>query len=32
MISQGKYEEILLNGFRSDIVYGSNLDEEEVYD
>lgn len=31
-ISLGKYEEILLNGFRSDIVYGSNLDEEEVYD
>ena len=31
-ISQGKYEEILLNGFRSDIVYGSNPDEEEVYD
>lgn len=32
VISQGKYEEILLNGFRSDIVYGSCLDEEEVYD
>ena len=31
-ISQGKYEELLLDGFRSDIVYGSNLDEEEVYD
>ncbi|WP_312700187.1 ImmA/IrrE family metallo-endopeptidase [Sedimentibacter sp.] len=31
-ISQGKYEELLLNGFRSDIVYGSNLDKEEVYD
>ena len=31
-ISQGKYEELLLEGFRSDIVYGSNLDEEEVYD
>ena len=32
VISQGKYEEILLNGFRSDVVYGSCLDEEEVYD
>lgn len=31
-ISHGKYEEILLNGFRSDIVYGFDLDEEEVYD
>ena len=31
-ISQGKYEEILLNGFRSDIVYGFNLEEEELYD
>ena len=31
-ISQGKYEELLLNGFRSDIVYGSNLDGEEIYD
>ena len=31
-ISQGKYEEILLNGFRSDIIYGSNLNKEEVYD
>lgn len=31
-ISNGKYEEILLNGFRSDIVYGFDLDEEEVYD
>ncbi|MEA3423987.1 MAG: ImmA/IrrE family metallo-endopeptidase [Bacillota bacterium] len=31
-ISQGKYEEILLNGFRSDIVYGFDLDEEELYD
>lgn len=31
-ISQAKYEELLLNGFRSDIVYGSNLEEEEVYD
>lgn len=31
-ISQGKYEEILLNGFRSDIVYGFDLEEEEVYD
>lgn len=32
LISQGKYEELLLSGFRSDIVYGSNLGEEEVYD
>ena len=31
-ISQGKYEEILLNGFRSDIVYGFDLEEEELYD
>ena len=31
-ISQGKYEEILLNGFRSNIIYGSNLNKEEVYD
>lgn len=31
-ISQGKYEELLLNGFRSDIIYGSYPDEEEVYD
>ena len=32
IISQGKYEEILLNGFRSDIVYGFDLNEEEFYD
>lgn len=32
LISQGKYEELLLNGFRSDIVYGLDSDEEEIYD
>ena len=32
LISHGKYEEILLNGFRSDIVYGLDSEEEEVYD
>lgn len=31
-ISHGKYEEILLNGFRGDILYGSDLNEEDVYD
>lgn len=31
MISKGKYEELLLNAFRSDIVYGLNV-EEEKYD
>lgn len=31
-ISQGKYEELLLDGFRSDIVYGLDTEEEEVYD
>lgn len=31
-ISHGKYEEILLNAFRSDIIYGFDLDEEELYD
>lgn len=30
-ISSGKYEELLLNAFRSDIVYGLE-DEEEIYD
>jgi len=32
VISHGKYEELLLNGFRSDIVYGLGAEEEEVYD
>ncbi|NMB96638.1 MAG: ImmA/IrrE family metallo-endopeptidase [Clostridiaceae bacterium] len=32
VISQGKYEELLLNGFRSDIIYGLDTEEEEVYD
>lgn len=32
LISQGKYEELLLNGFRGDIVYGLDTKEEEVYD
>ncbi|SET59165.1 protein of unknown function [Natronincola peptidivorans] len=32
LISTGKYEEILLNGFRGDIVYGHNEQEEENYD
>ncbi len=32
IISQGKYEELLLNGFRSDIVYGLDAKEEELYD
>ena len=32
IISQGKYEELLLDGFRSDIVYGLNTKEEELYD
>jgi Zn-dependent peptidase ImmA (M78 family) len=31
-ISNAKYEELLLNGFRSDIVYGSDPEEDEVYD
>lgn len=31
-ISDGKYEELLLDAFRSDIVYGLNEEEEEVYD
>lgn len=30
-ISNGKYEELLLNAFRSDIVYGLEY-EEEIYD
>jgi len=32
LISNGKYEEILLNGFRGDIVYGLNTEGEENYD
>lgn len=31
-ISHGKYEELLLNAFRGDIVYGLDAEEEEVYD
>ena len=31
-ISQGKYEEILLSAFRSDIVYGLDVEEEEIHD
>jgi len=31
-ISNGKYEELLLNAFRGDIVYGTNLEGEEKYD
>jgi Zn-dependent peptidase ImmA (M78 family) len=32
LISTGKYEELLLDGFRADIVYGFNTQEEENYD
>jgi len=32
LISAGKYEELLLNGFRGDIVYGLALRGEERYD
>lgn len=32
VISHGRYEELLLNGFRGDIVYGLDAEEEEVYD
>lgn len=32
LISNGKYEELLLNGFRGDMVYGLNTDLEENYD
>lgn len=32
LISTGKYEELLLDGFRGDIVYGFNAQEEEHYD
>ncbi|MBN2794152.1 MAG: ImmA/IrrE family metallo-endopeptidase [Clostridia bacterium] len=31
-ISNGKYEELLLNAFRSDIVYGLEDEGEEIYD
>jgi len=32
IISNGKYEELMLDGFRGDIVYGLVDEEEEVYD
>jgi Zn-dependent peptidase ImmA (M78 family) len=32
MISNGKYEELLLNAFRADIVYGLDSQGEEFYD
>ena len=32
LISTGKYEELLLDGFRGDIVYGFSVQEEEQYD
>ncbi len=32
LVSTGKYEELLLNGFRADIVYGFDTEEEEKYD
>lgn len=32
LVSTGKYEELLLNGFRGDIVYGFDTEEEEKYD
>lgn len=32
LVSTGKYEELLLNGFRADIVYGFDTQEEEKYD
>lgn len=32
LVSTGKYEELLLNGFRGDIVYGLDTEEEEKYD
>ena len=31
-ISQGKYEEYLLEAYRSDIIYNLNTDGEEIYD
>ena len=32
LISKGKYEELLLDAFRGDIVYGLNTEREERYD
>lgn len=32
LVSKGKYEELLLDGFRADIVYGFNTQKEENYD
>lgn len=32
LISDGKYEELLMSAFRSDIVFGSECEEGEVYD
>lgn len=32
LVSNGKYEELLLNAFRSDIVYGPDVEGEENYD
>ncbi|MEG3069848.1 MAG: hypothetical protein RQM92_02490 [Candidatus Syntrophopropionicum ammoniitolerans] len=32
LVSTGKYEELLLNGFRADIVYGLDTEEKERYD
>lgn len=32
LVSNGKYEELLLNGFRGDMVYGLNTVGEESYD
>ena len=32
LVSTGKYEELLLNGFRADIVYGFDTEKEEKYD
>ena len=32
LVSTGKYEELLLDGFRADIIYGFNTQEKENYD
>lgn len=32
LVSRGKYEELLLDGFRGDIVYGLGAQKEEKYD
>lgn len=32
LISNSKYEEFLLTAFRSDLVFGSDFEEEEIYD